>query len=103
MTDTIMVQSANLLCAAKEIFGEDLVVNAWVVGDIYDDMGGSNRENVIKYTRKTSYDNFLYGNRLDINDILVIEFCNGNRLKFSASEWAEIEKINDDEDDVEIV
>lgn len=90
----------KLLAAAKSIFGENIVIDAWLI------------ETYIDHTHP-SYKCFLSNieerkadcneDRIDVDgEDIALKFSSGNIVRFSSSEWGDISKNTDDFIEVEL-
>ena len=97
---TIVKESSDLLILAQKVFGDDLVIRAYVT----------------TYNRKEEYKNEIPGELIeaekeikdknkDINEKsliydsqdILLEFANGKTIHFWTSEWAGAQLLTDDE------
>ncbi|PPK99029.1 hypothetical protein [Parapedobacter indicus] len=85
-------KSEKLAGLAKKVFGEDLVAEAFVLGENY----GSDKNNTKVLDKIESHlteedDGFVY----DYIDCIEIRFCNNRLVRFTNSEWASIHLISE--------
>lgn len=83
----------NLLNTARTVFGDGLILRAWVTTWRIDGM--SELEDIEKRYYSSDNDNQL---DLDAKDI-ILEFSNGRKVLFTNSEWGSAEQIEDDDFD----
>jgi len=91
--DLLFEKDENLTRLAKNIFGEDLVLNAYVTAynSTYDPAYTTEQ-------MKDEHDKFLYSIEDDINigaREIAIEFASGKLVQIGSSEWGSIVDITD--------
>jgi hypothetical protein len=90
-------KNKTLLHLAQSVFGKEIVKNAWVSTTSYSDV-----EYAIKELSKSEqgYDELdLWENVNSIDydtDEILIEFSTGKKVLFSASEWASVESLSEE-------
>lgn len=94
MNRTATMEDPVLLEIAQAVFGADLVVRAWV--ETYD----YGNDTQVSLERRLHEGLFQrppeFGGELDYDDTdIVLEFNNGRRLRFWASEWAGIKLVKE--------
>jgi hypothetical protein len=90
--ESVWFEDKNLLLKAKDIFGHDLIVNAFVYINFYQwDL--EHQETKISKHMQSEYDGKCEQIDYDGNDIKLI-FSNGKMVGFSNSEWASIYAID---------
>ena len=85
---TAIRQDKTLLIIAKDIFGANVVNNAFVCAyNIY-----STREEVIERIEENMFTRIDDVIQYD-SETIILEFVGGNMVRFTNSEWASIEKV----------
>lgn len=87
----IMRKNAELLEAAKNVFGTYLVADAWLAVDAEDFYTADDyKEQLDSAESRLNVDD----TKIDLDVIsFVIKFVNGNCLEFTSSEWGSITKV----------
>ena len=95
MTDKIpMREDENLLQTAKNVFGNDIVIKAWVAS--WQVEGISTREEVSERLNRKRHSSVYKELDLDDNDV-VIEFINRRKVYFTVSEWGTVSLLSDNQ------
>jgi hypothetical protein len=97
MAHTVYKKDYSLLLLAEEVFGDDIVKNAYVSTWIFKSDNDSEVTNRLSEESNYFSSNAEYGLGMDSSNI-VIEFKNGRKILFTSSEWTDIKDItfNDD-------
>lgn len=93
------IKNKDLLRTAKNIFGKDLVIDAWLVGDLKvsdEDVKkyGNNKNHVRIERLKVESENLkkiLKDSEIDIGcSRIALKFSNGKTVTMSSSEWGDV-------------
>ena len=90
---TAIRKNKDLLKAAKRVFGDELVINAWITT-----LDAGFEPDYVRSRLDEETSNVQPGKselRYDAQNI-VIEFCNGRKVLFTNSEWASMELTKDE-------
>jgi len=91
----IAERNEELTDIAKSVFGEDLVLSAYVTTATYS-KEELNWEVYIELQKAASNYFGTINNELDLDTKdIIIQFCNGRHLYFTNSEWGSISIINE--------
>lgn len=100
MSRSLIKRDKNLLKLAQNIFGSDLVIDAFHCIDDYGDKNYIDKEiNDVMITGQIKDDDKEIS--MESNDIRLV-FCNGKIVHFSVSEWGDIQSPYNNEEYVEI-
>lgn len=94
MNKLIIRENKKLLDAAKNLFGAELVVDAWLAVDAEDFYTAEDYKGQLdSQQERLNVDD----TKIDLDVIsFVIKFVNGNCLEFTSSEWGSITKVPED-------
>lgn len=93
------IKNKDLLNTAKNIFGKELVVDAWLVGDykVSDEEVKKYGNNINKIRiEKLKYENKIFKENLKTSEIdigcsrIALKFSNGNIVTMYSSEWGDV-------------
>lgn len=90
----------KLLESAKSIFGENIVIDAWLIETYIDHTHPSYKDFLSVIEEKKADCN---KDRIDVDgEDIALQFSSGNIVRFTSSEWGDISKNTDDFIEVEL-
>lgn len=91
----------RLLESAKSIFGEDIVIEAWLIGVYFNNDNHEYQSYLLNEIKEKKA--VCCENEIDIGcENIALKFSSGNIVRFSSSEWGDISKNTDEFIEVEL-
>lgn len=86
------IKDKNLLITAQNIFGEDIVIDAWTLGWFQYEGDHSGNEDSIKDMKENIFKS-ISEKEIDIGCVTIaLKLSNGNIITATSSEWGDISK-----------